>query len=128
MQTLLDNLTVVEVPPDATIKGEFEDLLASFCCDRARGDTREEILQGIAAWVDDRVYFQIKDVRKHLQVNNFTHYTSNKITLRLTDLKAEKMFWRVKGKGVHVWSLPQSFFATQMEVLDLPPLVPKDVI
>jgi len=128
MQSLLDNLTVVEVPPDATIKGEFEDLLASFCCDRARGDTRDEILQGIAVWVDERVYFQIKDVRKHLQVNNFTHYTSNKITLRLTDLKAEKMFWRVKGKGIHVWSLPQTFFATQMETLDLPPLVPKDVL
>ena len=124
IQLLLDNLTVVEVPPDATLKGEFTDLLSSFCCDRAKGDSRDEILQGIAVWTDDRVYFQVKDVRKHLQVNNFTHYTSNKITLRLTQLKAEKMFWRVKGKGVHVWSLPQSMFAQDDEspLIDLPPL------
>ena len=124
IQLLLDNLTVVEVPPDATLKGEFTDLLSSFCCDRAKGDAREEILQGIAVWTDDRVYFQVKDVRKHLQVNNFTHYTSNKITLRLTQLKAEKMFWRVKGKGAHVWSLPQSMFAQDDEspLIDLPPL------
>ena len=37
IQLLLDNLTIVEVPPDATIKGEFEDLLHSFCSERAKG-------------------------------------------------------------------------------------------
>lgn len=125
MQGLLDNLTIVEVPPDATLRGEFEDLLASFCCDRARGETREDILQGIAVWLDGRVYFQVKDVRKHLQVNNFTHYSSNRITLRLTDLGAEKMFWRPNNKGIHVWSLPQEFFgdsANEQTEIELPEL------
>jgi len=125
MQMLLDNVTIVEVPPDATHKGEFEDLLFSFCCDRARGETRDDILQGIAVWLEGKVYFQIKDIKKHLSVNNFNHYTSNRVTLRLTDLSAEKMFWRIKGKGIHVWSLPQEYFTGPLqpeEQIDLPEL------
>jgi len=57
-----------------------------------------------------------------LHVNDFNHYTSNKITLRLQDLQAEKMFWRVRGKGVHVWSLPQDYFQEYEESIPLPEL------
>ena len=131
IQTLLDNLTIVEVPPDATLAGEFEDLLNSFCTERAKGSEKEDILQGISVWWDSRVYFQVKDLRKHLTVNDFTHYTSNKVTLKLRDLEAEKTFWRIKGKGVHVWSLPQAFFGEAEEDIpfDLPELsVDKDVL
>jgi hypothetical protein len=121
MQVLLNNLTIIEVPPDATLKGAFEDLLTSFCCDRAKGVEREDILQGIAVWAEGRVYFQIKDVMKHLLVNDFKTYTSNKISLRVKELGAEKMFWSVKGKGVHVWGFPEEFFGDGSAVsLDLP--------
>lgn len=123
IQALLDKVTIVEVPPDATLKGEFEDLLHAFCCERAKGEEKEEIIQGVAVWVDGRVYFQIKDVKKHLSVNDFNHYTSNKITLRLRDLGADKMFWRIKNKGIHVWSLPQEYFDTddvEIKIPDLP--------
>ena len=122
IQTLLDNVTIVEVPPDATLEGEFEDLLFSFCCERARGADRDDILQGISIWIEDRVFFQVKDVRKHLQANEFIQYGSNRITLRLQDMGAEKTFWRVRGKGVHIWSLPQSMFEEEEELLELPPL------
>jgi hypothetical protein len=122
VQTLLDNVTIVEVPPDATLEGEFEDLLFSFCCERARGSEREDLLQGISIWNEGRVFFQVKDVRKHLQANDFTHYSSNKITLRLQDMSAEKVFWRVRSKGLHVWSLPQELFENEEALLELPPL------
>lgn len=122
IQMLLDNLTIVEVPPDATLKGEFEDLLHSFCSERAKGAEREDILQGVAVWLEQRVFFQVKDIKKHLSVNDFNHYSSSRITLRLQNQHAEKMFWRVKGKGVHVWSLPQDYFQGDEETLDLPDL------
>ena len=86
-------------------------------------------MQGVAVWIDSRVFFQVKDIKKHLTVNDFNHYTSNKITLRLQGLDADKMFWRVKGKGVHVWSLPQEYFADGEQVLELPDLpTPDDVL
>jgi hypothetical protein len=122
IQLLLDNLTIVEVPPDATFKGEFEDLLHAFASERAKGEEREDILQGVAVWAEERVYFQVKDLKKHLSVNDFNHYTSNRITLRLQDLQAEKMFWRVRGKGIHVWSLPQNYFQTDDSEMPLPSL------
>ena len=55
-------------------------------------------------------------------MNDFNHYSSSRITLRLQNQQAEKMFWRVKGKGVHVWSLPQDYFQGDEEMLDLPDL------
>ena len=129
IQLLLDSLTIVEVPPDATIKGEFEDLLHSFCSERARGVERDDILQGVAVWMDGLVYFQVKDIKKHLTVNDFNHYSSSKITLRLQNIEADKMFWRVKGKGIHVWSLPQEYFESDNEPMDLPEIPKqKDVI
>jgi hypothetical protein len=43
--------------------------------------------------------------------------------LRLRELKAEKMDWRVKGKTVHLWFVAQTFFAGSEDIkLDLPPL------
>ena len=122
IQLLLDNITIVEVPPDATHKGEFEDLLHAFSCERARGEEREDILQAVAVWLDGRVFFQVKDIKKHLTTNDFNHYSSNKITLRLQDLGAEKMFWRIRGKGIHVWSLPQDYFETEDSEIPLPEL------
>lgn len=123
MQTLLANLTIIEVPPEATSRGEFEALLTSFCCDRARGVEREEILQGIAVWADDCVFFQLRDLQKHLKANGFTKYSNVQIGLRLKDLKAEKVDWRVKGKTVHLWFFQQSYFAGSEDIrIDLPPL------
>ena len=123
MQTLLSNLTIIEVPPEATAKGEFEELLTSFCCDRARGAEREEILQGIAVWADECVFFQLRDLQKHLKANGFTKYSNVQIGLRLKDLRAEKVDWRVKGKTVHLWFFQQSFFEGMQDIrLDLPPL------
>lgn len=129
LQTLLDAVTVVEVPPDATLTGQFADLLIQFCTDRARGNDKEDILQGISVWMDGQVYFQIKDLKKHLQANDFKAFTSNKITLSLQELNAGKIFWRVKGKGVHAWHLPQEFFGEAAQPMPLPPLATdKDVL
>ena len=123
MQTLLENLTIIEVAPDTTLKGAFEDLLASFCCDRAKGTEKEEIFQGIAIWMEGRVYFQIRDFIKHLTINNFLHYTINKVGLRIRELGGERTFWNVNGKGVHVWYFDQKHFIGEMadKKISLPP-------
>jgi hypothetical protein len=111
MQELLTSVTVVEVPPEATHEGEFRELVNSFCCDRAKGYEREDILQGIAVWTEGRVYFQVKDIRKHLEISGFEHFSSTKIVQLIEEkFKAQRMFWRVRGKGVHLWSLPEEFF------------------
>jgi hypothetical protein len=111
---MLSNATVVEAPPDTTTAGEFYDLMMAFCCDRAKGNERHEILQGIAVWIDGKVYVQIKDLKKHLLVNGFTNYSSNKIAMVLSEIDgATKTYWNnVRGKNLHIWSIPESYFGT----------------
>lgn len=128
---LLSNATVIEVPPDTTTKGEFDDLLSSFCCDRARGTEKQEVLQGIAVWTENRVFFQIKDLKKHLSVNGFSNYTSNKIGLVLKELDgATKTYWNIRGKGVHVWGIPEKHFAAEanMTKREIPPMIEDQVL
>lgn len=129
MQGLLTTLTIIEVPPEATTKGEFEELFISFCCDRARGVEKEEILQGIAVWVDDCVFFQLRDIQKHLKANNFTRYSNVQLGLRLKEMKAEKAHWKIKGKAVHIWFLSQSYFVGSEDIrIDLPPMDVPDIL
>lgn len=129
MQGLLTALTIIEVPPEATTRGEFEELLISFCCDRAKGVEKEEIFQGIAVWVDEHVFFQLRDLQKHLKANNFTRYSNVQIGLRLKEMKAEKSHWKVKGKVAHVWMMPQTYFAGMEDThIELPPMDIPDIL
>ena len=73
-------------------------------------------------WTEDKVFFQIKDLLKHLTVNNFTHYSVNKVGLRLRELGSERVYWKIAGKGMHVWFFPQSHFGTdESREIELPP-------
>jgi hypothetical protein len=131
VSALLASATVVEVPPDTTTRGEFEDLFISFSCDRARGNERQEILQGIAVWMEGRVFFQIKDLKKHLTVNGFNSYSSNKIGLIIKEIDgADKTFWKVRNKGVHVWSVPEKYFGEMVNTpaRDLPRMRSEDIL
>ena len=57
----------------------------------------------------------MKDLKKHLIVNGFTQYTTNKIGLVVKEIDgASKAFWNVRGKGVHVWSIPEKHFTDRM--------------
>jgi len=130
VDALLRNATIIDAPPDTTIRGEFADLLESFCVDRARGNERHEILQGIAVWTEGKVYIQIKDLRKHLLVNGFQNYSSNKIGLALKEIDgADKMFWKnVRGKGVHVWGIPEAYFNINTPKRELPKMIQDEVL
>ena len=57
IQNLLDNVTIIEVPKDASIEGQFQDLLEAFCTDRAQAQTKEEILLGKPYTEDNKTFF-----------------------------------------------------------------------
>lgn len=130
IQVLLSALTVVEVPLEETDRGKFEYLLRSFCCDRARGVEKEEVLQGIAVWTEDVVLFQLRDLEKHLKANGFTKWTDVKIGQFLShEVKGTHVKPRIQGRQLRLWSIPQSYFAAFPDIeLELPPLEIEDVI
>lgn len=129
MQNLLDNVVVVPVAPDATSEGEFKDLLTQFCTDRAKGNDMEDLLSGISVWLPDGIYFQLKDLKKHLQANDFKEFTGPKMSLVLKKLGGEEGIVTVGEKTLNIWKFPPDTFGRNGAPKKLPPLPQaKDII
>jgi hypothetical protein len=120
MQNLLDNVVIVPVAPDATSEGEFYDLLAQFCTDRARGSSFEDLNSGISAWIENTIYFQLKDLKKHLQANDFTDFTGPKMSLVLKKYGGEECVVQAGAKKLNAWRIAKSAFKNLAEERTLP--------
>ena len=126
IQNLLDNVTIIEVPQDASVEGQFQDLLESFCTDRAQAQTKEEILLGKPFTEAGQTSFRLSDLEAYLQRHNFRYFSRPKITARLRDLGASHSGQNVKGRFVNLWSVPS--FDTQTDPFDLPDFTGGDTI
>jgi len=120
MQNLLDNVVIVPVAPDATSEGEFRDLLVQFCTDRAKGTTMDDLTSGISVWAEDGVYFQLKDLKKHLQLNDFKNFTGPKMSLVLKKLGGEECVVDAGEKTLNAWRLPKTAFGKPRPERPLP--------
>jgi hypothetical protein len=126
IQNLLDNVTIIEVPKDASIEGQFQDLLEAFCTDRAQAQIKEEILLGKPFVEDNKIFFRLSDLEAYLQRHNFRLFTRPKITARLRDLGADHSGQNIKNRFVNLWSIPT--FTTQTDPFDLPDFSQEDPI
>lgn len=117
IQQLLDNLTVIEMPDDASNEGHFKELLETFCTERPARE-RDEILLH-KPWTDAyKTYFRVSDLVDYLNRNGFKEYARNKITSKLRQMGGGAHFFNIKGKGTNVWYVPE--FETQNEVFSIP--------
>ena len=126
IQNLLDTLTIIEVPQDASIEGQFQDLLESFCTDRAQAQTKEEILLGKPYTEDNKTFFRLSDLEAYLQRHNFRYFSRPKITARLRDIGADHSGQNIKGRFVNLWGVPS--FNSQVDPFDLPDFSTEDTI
>lgn len=129
MQNLLDNVVVVPVPPDVTSEGEFKGLLEQFCTERAKGLEFEDVLNGISVWKEDGIYFQLKDLKKHLQSQEFKDFTGPKMSLVMKKLGGEECVIEANGKSLNAWRVPPELFGPPSKPRDLPAMPQeKDVL
>ena len=126
IQNLLDNVTIIEVPQDASIEGQFQDLLESFCTDRAQAQAKEEILLGKPFTENNQTSFRLSDLEAYLQRHNFRYFSRPKITARLRDLGASHSGQNIKGRFVNLWSVPS--FNIQTDPFNLPDFTGGDAI
>lgn len=124
---LMDEVTVVEVPMEATPKGVLYQLVEEFCTSRVQAKTHDELLLG-KPWISDkRVYFRLRDLMSFLERQKFREFGINRVMVYLRDWGAEKHFMNIKGHGCNCCSLPE--FRTQDEPFDVPEGIKKpDVI
>ncbi len=126
IQNLLDNVTIIEVPKDASVEGQFQDLLEAFCTDRAQAQTKEEILLGKPYTEDNKTFFRLSDLEAYLQRHNFRYFTRPKITARLRDLGADHSGQNIKTRFVNLWAVPA--FTSQSAPFNLPDFSQEDPI
>jgi hypothetical protein len=104
---LMANVTIVEVSNDASPRGQLLEYLERFCTQRAQAHNKEELLLGKPWLHEGRHYFRLSDFMQYLDRQHFKDFKIYKITSILKDyLKGEHHFYKIKGKGINVWSIP----------------------
>lgn len=122
---LMSDVTVVEVPEEATPKGVLKGFLDEFCTSRVQAKSREEMLLGKPCLEDERIYFRLRDLMAFLERQKFREFGINRVAVYLRDWGADKHFFNVKGKGINCYSLPEKMFKKVNEPLDTPTQVRK---
>jgi|TARA_R110001592_G_scaffold13613_3_gene62280 hypothetical protein len=102
---LMENLTVIPAPADASPIGQLFEHIERFCNGRVQAKNKDELLLGKPWLEDNRHYFRITDLMAYLDRMHFRDYKVNQITAMLKSNNAEHHFFNCKGKGVNCWSL-----------------------
>lgn len=124
LQGLLENVTIIEAPDDVGQRGQFFEIIETFCTDRQRAQTREEILLGKAWWDDERgvVHFRLRDIQDAMERAKFRGMSRTQMTAQIRTWGGEHSFLKLKGRGVNLWSLPTTIFSRQSDTHSLPKL------
>jgi hypothetical protein len=104
------NATIIEASPEITALGHFMELLDDFCMNSHRGKVQDDLLLG-KPWQDEKTghhYFRLKDLMEFLERRKFDRWGRNVVGRRLEDIGG-KTFFNVKGKGVNVYFVPDTF-------------------
>lgn len=112
IRELLESLTVIEAPDDASPKGILCELLEQFCTNRATAKTRDEIIMG-KSWTDKGKHtFRMSDFIGYLERKRFRDFKVNKISSVLREIGGEPHCYRIRNKSVNVWSIPEFAVST----------------
>jgi len=117
IQKLLENVTIIIAPKDASPKGMLFEHLEYYCTGRAQAKTKEEILMG-KPWTDKgKHYFRLLDFMSYLERMRFKEFKVGKISSMLKENGGESKPVNLKGKFLNLWAIPE--FAKQTENFDL---------
>jgi hypothetical protein len=129
LQGMMENLTVIDAPPEISLTGQFFEHVETFLTDRQAARDADEIILG-KPWHDearDRYYFRLRDLQEHLDKVKFSGMTRTQMTNRIREAGGEGEFKNIKGKGVNLFWLPGSLFSIQTEQHSLP-TIKEDVL
>jgi hypothetical protein len=115
---LLENLTVVEAPADASPVGQLMEHVERFCNGRVQAKNRDELLLGKPFTDNGRHYFRVADLMAYLDRMHFRDYRVHQVTAILKNQDAQHHFFNCKGKGVNSWSITE--FANTTAEFDQP--------
>lgn len=107
VMSLMEKMTLIKTPHDASAVGQLLDMVEAFCSGRAQARVKEEILLG-KPWLDNgRYYFRLRDLSRFLEQQRFREFKVHKVAQILKDAGGQTHFMRLRGKGVNVWSMKE---------------------
>lgn len=108
IQTLLENVNIIEAPRDASPSGLLLEYLEKFCTQRAQAKTKEEILLGKPFFDGSHHLFRMSDYLNYLERNKFREFKQHQIaSIIKNECSGEPRFFNIKGKGVNCWAIPE---------------------
>ncbi len=127
LNEVLENVTVIDVPKEATSKGQFIELLERFCTGRVSANTEDEIPLGKPYTTEGRTYFRLSGLLDYLTRQKFTALRSNQVLALLKehkDLDCKHHGKKFKTNYVNYWSVLS--FSYQDGPLDIKPEARQD--
>jgi hypothetical protein len=107
IQTLLEKITVIDVPKDASMVGQFMNLLEDFCTSRAQAKNKEEIIIGKPWYEDNKHHFRMSDLMAFLDRRKFKDFKVHKIAQVIKQNGGQHSTFNIRNKCVNVWSIPE---------------------
>jgi hypothetical protein len=112
----MENLIIVDAPPDVKRTGRFEAMLTEFLTNRSRGERFEDLWDG-RPWLDDatgRHYFTMRSLEKFLDQERFKELTMNQISQRISKIGGGSHYFNKTKPGIRTWWVPA-------DVIEAPP-------
>lgn len=102
----LKNVVVQDAPDEASQDGQFKMLLLEFCTERAKAETRDQILSDKVYTEKGYHYFAGNAFLKFLAFNGFTYYGRQMVYLRFKELGGVNTTMRInKEHNIRVWKM-----------------------
>lgn len=116
---LLEHVAEVEVPPEATPRGRFLDLLSEFL--EHKEETNIDCLKRGAVFLEaDMLYFRFPDLQQWLLQKRFTELVKGRIIDILQSIGGNPGRKTVGGVCMRFWTLPASWETVDEAELTLP--------
>jgi hypothetical protein len=107
LRALMEKVTIIEVPSDASTIGQLIDHLETFCTGKAQAKTKEEILLGKPWLSDGWHYFRLSDFLAHLERIRFYEFKVHQVARLIRDRGGRHEFMKLRGKGCNLWKIPE---------------------
>jgi hypothetical protein len=109
------DMEIMEAPPDVGVDGHFLELVEGFLTNSRKGEKPEDMFSG-RPWedvdcikdVEQRHYFGLSDLQKHLEREGMKNMQRTGITERIKKLGGGTAFFNIKRTGKNVWYIPSS--------------------
>lgn len=106
IQGLLDSVTIIDAPKDATAKGQLNEMVEKFCTQRAQALSKDEVRLGKPFTESNKHYFTINGLMAFLERHKYRDVKLHELSSYLkNEMQANHHFFNFKGKGVNCWSI-----------------------